>query len=92
MSTDLGTRQSSLDSRQDRLFIKNFLVQCPPIGTFDLALLLDTHSDMGTPNLEATRQFAQSIVEKFDIGSDTTKVTVAGYSGEKVTPSTRDLT
>lgn len=63
-------------------------VQCPPVGTFDLALLLDTHTDMGTPNLEATRAFAKSIVEKFDIGSDTTKVTVAGYSGEKVTPST----
>ena len=64
------------------------LVQCPPVGTFDLALLLDTHTEMGAANLEVTRQFAKAIVEKFEVGSDKAKVTVAGYSGEKVTPST----
>jgi hypothetical protein len=63
-------------------------VQCPPVGTFDLALLLDTHTEMGAANLEVTRQFAKAIVEKFEVGSDKAKVTVAGYSGEKVTPST----
>ena len=63
-------------------------MECPPTGTFDLALLLDTHSGMGDSNLELTRSFAKAIVEQFEVGSDKAKVTVAGYSGEKVTPST----
>ena len=43
---------------------------------------------MGDDNLELTRAFAKSIVSKFEVGSDMTKITVAGYSGEKVAPST----
>jgi hypothetical protein len=62
-------------------------VQCPPVGTFDLALLLDTRDSIGQENLEYTRQFARSILNPFDLGQNSIKVTAAGYSGEKVTPA-----
>lgn len=61
-------------------------VQCPPVGTFDLALLLDTRHSIGDANLESTRSFAKAILQPFEFGMDSIKVTAAGYSGEKVTP------
>ena len=61
-------------------------VQCPPVGTFDLALLLDTRHSIGDANLQSTREFAKAILQPFEFGMDSIKVTAAGYSGEKVTP------
>ncbi|CAG5108086.1 Oidioi.mRNA.OKI2018_I69.chr1.g3626.t2.cds [Oikopleura dioica] len=62
-------------------------VKCPPIGTFDLALLLDTNVDIGDSGLAATKAFAKEMIDSFEVGASSAKVTVAGYSGEKVSPS-----
>ena len=56
------------------------------MGTFDLALLLDTRHSIGQENLESTRAFARALLEPFEFGPDSIKMTAAGYSGEKVTP------
>jgi len=62
-------------------------VKCPPIGTFDLALLLDTNVDIGDAGLSATKAFAKEMINSFEVGASSAKITVAGYSGEKVAPS-----
>ena len=57
------------------------------VGTFDLALLLDTRNSIGDEALGFTREFAKALISPFDLGADSIKVTAAGYSGEKVTPA-----
>ena len=57
------------------------------VGKFDLALLLDTRHSIGDEALQKTRDFARSLLEPYDMGPDSIKVTAAGYSGEKVTPA-----
>ena len=61
-------------------------VRCPPVGNFDLALLLDTRNSIGSENLELTRSFAKALLQPYEFGVDSIKITAAGYSGEKVMP------
>ena len=51
-----------------------FLVKCPPIGTFDLALLLDTNVDIGDAGLAATKSFAKEMIDSFEVGASSAKV------------------
>lgn len=50
------------------------LVKCPPIGTFDLALLLDTNVDIGDAGLAATKSFAKEMIDSFEVGASSAKV------------------
>jgi hypothetical protein len=53
-----------------------FSVKCPPIGTFDLALLLDTNVDIGDAGLAATKSFAKEMIDSFEVGASSAKVKI----------------
>ena len=60
-------------------FVKTnlFAVKCPPIGTFDLALLLDTNVDIGDAGLAATKNFAKEMIDSFEVGASSAKVNLS---------------
>lgn len=59
---------------------------CPPTVLADVAIVLDTHTQIGPYNLKFVQEFARSIVEKLEVGSNATSISITAYSGEKVTP------
>ena len=62
-------------------------ITCPPTAFADVALVLDTHTQIGPYNLKFVQQFAQKFIEGMEIASNATAITVMAYSSEKVTPT-----
>ena len=56
-------------------------MKCPPIGTFDLALLLDTNVDIGDSGLAATKEFAKEMIDSFEVGASSAKVEFSTQNG-----------
>lgn len=59
---------------------------CPPTVFADVALVLDTHNQIGPYNLKFVQEFARKLVQNLEVGANATSLSVTAYSGEKVTP------
>ena len=59
---------------------------CPPSVFADVALVVDTHTQIGPYNLKFVQEFSKAIVDQLEVASNGTYLSITAYSGEKVTP------
>ena len=55
-------------------------VECPNRG-IDLAFVLDSSGSVGEANFALERELVSSVVQRFDVGLDATRVAVISFSG-----------